>query len=501
MGRAVRWGVWVGMVLVSVASSSAADDAELARQIDKLVSGVKPGAMRFGICVIDLESGREVYAKDADEPLKPASNMKLVTTGTALDLLPPNFTYRTTLALRGDDLVVLGRGDPSLGDPVLAREHHEPITAMFHAWAAALKAKGITGIKGDLVIDDTAFEAERYNPNWPIDQRDTWYSAAVGALTFNDNCIDVTVSPGGKAGEPASVEISPPNTYTIIKNDCRTGSRQRVGIGRRGDQPVFVVSGTCRNPGSLAAVSVPDPGLFFAGALRTSLAAKGIRIDGEIRRERVRDDRGNLPSSCTVVAVYERPLTAMLGRINKNSQNLFAECLFKTIAFEMSAAEQGVGDGSYATGRKYVRRFLEKCQIPNLADIYIDDGSGFSPKNRVTTRTLATVLRYMARHSRAQDYRTSLARAGEDGTLERRMKDLKGRVQAKTGYIAGVYALSGYAVADPARTYCFSMLFNSAVNGGEVKRLEDNVCRVLANGAEEKPVGATKPAVSKARAK
>jgi D-alanyl-D-alanine carboxypeptidase/D-alanyl-D-alanine-endopeptidase (penicillin-binding protein 4) len=492
MDRAVKCAVFVGVLVVSAGGARAADDADLGRQIERLVAAFKPGATQFGIYVINLQTGLEVYAHNADGPLKPASNMKLLTVGTALDLLAPSFTYRTTLAMRGNDLIVLGRGDPSLGDPKLAGEHSEPITAMFHAWAAKLKEKGVTEIKGDLVIDDTAFESERLNPNWPVNQRERWYSAPVGALNFNDNCIDVTVRPGGTPGAPAAIDVSPPNTYTTIRNECKTGDKQRPVIDRKGDEPIYVVSGTCKSPGTLQSVAVPDPGLFFASALRTSLAAKGIKIDGKIRRERVRDDRGNLPPTCIIVGVYERQLTDLLGRIDKDSQNLFAECLFKTIAFEMSAMERGIGDGSYATGRKYVERFLEKCGVPQTGAVRIDDGSGYSPHNRVTTRTLVYVLRYMGRHPRKHDFRNSLSRAGEDGTLERRMRDLKGRVQAKTGYISGVYALSGYVTgSDPTKTYCFSTLFNDAANGAEVRKLQDGICRILAGAAGGNGAAAT----------
>ncbi len=496
MNRAVKWVVWLGLSLVWGVAAAVAEDGEVARQIERLFSTVKPGAMRYGVCVVDLQTNREVYAKNADEPFKPASNMKLLTVATALDQLPPGFKYRTTLARRGDDLVVLGRGDPSLGDPRLARERREPITAMFHAWAAALQEKGITEVKGDLVIDDTAFETERYNPNWPADQRDHWYSAPVGALNFNDNCIDVTVSPGGKPGEPAVIEVSPPNTYTVIRNECRTGEQQRPTIARRGDGPVYVVSGTCKSPGTLQSVSVPDPGLFFAGAMRTALAAKGVRINGSIRRERIRDDRGNLPPTCTVIAVYERPLTELLDRINKNSQNLFAECLFKTIGFELSAMEKGVGEGSYAAGRRYVERFIEKSLMSKPAGLVIDDGSGYSPRNRVSPRMLVGVLRHMARHPRGRDFRASLARVGEDGTLEKRMKDLKGRVQAKTGYISGVYALSGYASPGGGKTYCFSILLNDVANGTEARHLQDGICRILATDGGSAP---SQPAQAVAR--
>ncbi len=496
MDSAVRRMGWAWVLLGWWVVPAVADGTDLARQLDKLVAGIKPGTMKAGVYVAELVSGNEVFKHNADEPLKPASNMKILTVVTALDRLPPGFKYRTTLATRGDDLVVLGLGDPSVGDPRLARDRKEPITAVFHDWAAKLKAKGITEVKGNLVIDDSAFEAEFYNRNWPADQRQQWYSAPVGALNFNNNCIDVTVKPGPQAGEPAVVEVSPPNTYVTIRNECKTGGGKKGGpaIARKGDSPVYVVSGTCRSPGTLQSIAVPDPGLFFASACRTALAAKGIRIAGETRRERVRDGRGNLPPTCTVVAVHERDLTDILGRINKNSQNLFAECLLKTTAFQLSALEKGEGTGSYAVARAYVNALLDRCGVYRPTGVVLDDGCGLSPQNRVTPRMLVQVLRYIGRHPARRMFIPSLAAPGEEGTLEKRMKGLEGRVQAKTGYIAGVYALSGYAQGNSGKVYCFSILLNNVTtDGGTAKKLEDDICRTLVNDAPPRPTTATNP--------
>lgn len=482
--RRIGYGFFV---IVLAARSASAYDGPIPQQIDKLLAAVKPGTMRVVVCVTDLASGRPVYERAADELMKPASNMKLLTVAAALDLLPPDFRYRTTLGICGEDLVVVGSGDPSLGDPRLAQERNEPVTAIFHDWALKLQAKGISQIRGDLVIDDSAFEALHYNPNWPANQRQQWFSAPVGALNFNNNCIDVAVRPGPKVGDPALIEVIPPNSYVTIRNECRTGSRSGGGgptIARKGDTPVYVVSGTCRTAGKLQPTAVPDPGLFFAGACRTSLAARGIRIEGQVRRQRVRDARGNLPASCHVVAVYERRLKDILRRINRNSQNLFAECLLKTLGAQLAGTLTEAGTGSYETGRRLVGLYLQKAGIARPAGVVIDDGSGFSPLNRVTARMLTQILTHMGRHPQSAAFRDSLAVPGEESTLKKRMKDLQGRVQAKTGYIAGVYALSGYAAGTSGATYCFSVLVNDAANGTAAKQLQDDICRVLVNEAQ-----------------
>ncbi len=215
------------------------------------------------------------------------------------------------------------------------------------------------------------------------------------------------------------------------------------------------------------------------------LAAKGIAVRGDVRRERVRDGLGKPPASCTVVAVYERKFDDLITRLNKDSQNLFAECFLKTVGFYGSAKETGTGEGSYETGPKYVMAFLKQIDAPVTPEVRIDDGSGFSHHNRVTPHLLTYVLRHMYRSPKNKVFLASLPIAGEDGTLERRMRDIRGAVRAKTGYINGVYALSGYAMSRSGKVYCFSVLCND-VRSGSAKGCIDDICRAMVNDAPAK---------------
>ncbi len=452
--------------------------ASVRERIDELLRA--RGSARVSARILELPTGRVLYSYRADDVMIPASNMKLVVTAAALDQLGADFAFRTVLVRRGDDLVVIGDGDPATGDPALASERGEPITAMFHRWADALKRQGISEIPGDLTIDDSIFDSQWVSFRWPEDERQKAYAAPVGGLNLSDNCIVATVWPAQQPRAAALFQVSPRTTLVQIDNRCKSGGKGPPIIRRLGDSSQYVISGRCGKRATLAPVAVSDPGMFFASALRTSLAAKGIRIVGEIRRERVRHSDGTLPADCRLVASHQTPLATVLRLCNKRSENLFAECLLKRMGYEhQRRAGRPNALGSWTSGRAAVRAFLRKVGVEPIS-LVIDDGSGLSRDNRVSAAQLTEVLRSMFNHPRGELFISSLSVNGVDGTLKRRMADIEGSVRAKTGYVRGVRTLSGYVQSRSGTTMCFSVLFNDIPGSTRpFNRIHDDICRLL----------------------
>lgn len=480
----------IGLAMLSPVGwpeARAAGDPQLADAIRKLVTAPGVGKMRVGVRIESLGSEPGlIYERDSTEQFKPASNQKILTTAAAMCLLPEDFTYRTVLAVRGDDLVIVGGGDPSCGDPRMAQAAEEPVTAMFHDWAHKLQTAGITQVRGELLFDDSIFDDEYILASWrkQFNLLD-WYCAPVGGLNFNDNCIDVLCQRGEKNGDPAMVTLIPGTSWITLENKARTAAKGEPIVRLVGKGPITVtVSGSVSrsaSPSDPLSISITDPGMFFATACRTSLAAKGIAIVGETRRSRVRSADGSLPGDAQIVGVHRRPLSEILWRVNKSSLNMFAEGVLKTLG-----AYTGAGDeprvGSYATGRAAISRYLDTLGIPRESYV-IDDGSGLSHNNRVTPASITTVLRHMNSHPRRQEWWSNLAVPGEKtGTLKRRMHDLAGKVYAKTGYIGGTSALSGYVLGPGGRLYAFSVLCNDTgrSKGTSPQKLQDEICRKLA---------------------
>ncbi|HEY2586101.1 MAG TPA: D-alanyl-D-alanine carboxypeptidase/D-alanyl-D-alanine-endopeptidase [Tepidisphaeraceae bacterium] len=473
-------------------------EAQLAARLDAALHGLDASGAVFAARVVDLSDGRELYAHNVDRPMMPASNGKLANDASGLEHFGPRHRFMTYLAVDGDYLWLIGTGDPACGDPRIAIEHDEKPTTMLDRWADALRARGITHIRGKLYFDDGLFDDKWIAPTWFKGYLTDWYAAPVTALTFNDNCIDTMLFPS-EPGQPARLDVVPPTTNVArIINHAVTGSGgEAVSIRRAANENVFTLDGVVVKQTVAESKPVTDPGAFFAGALRTNLASHGITIDGPTERaprdlarrtwpalvggplKDLDQDEHTAAPDWRVVAVHATAMADVLGRINKNSQNLFAEAMCKMQGRDWNLAHGKDQPGSWAAGGEAVHDFLRRHGIDDSHYVLVD-GSGLSRENRVTARLLTDLFAAMAKHPDAATFRNSLTICGQDGTLRKRMTDIAGRVRGKTGSIGGVRTLSGYATTDDGRTLALSILFNNAEeHEAQCEHLADDACRVL----------------------
>jgi serine-type D-Ala-D-Ala carboxypeptidase/endopeptidase (penicillin-binding protein 4) len=467
------------VVMGSAGNASAEPDADalahLRSRLDKLLASHGQPKVQAGARVIELPSGRVLYDNDGQRPLVPASNMKLVTLAAAIDRLGEDFEIKTTLAARNKDLIVIGGGDPTIGDEKLLRKHGQSVTALFHEWADKLKAAGVREIAGDIVIDDSIFNHQFVHPNWPSDQYQRHYEAPVGGLDFNSNCVSVRVTPT-KPGQRANASLVPGNAMLPLDNRTVTAAKHSATAGRAQSSDTIVVNGSVSREEIVGPVTVRDPGLYFGHVFKTVLASKGIRVRGSVVRQKVRTDDGGIPKEYRIIAVHKTPLSVAMARAGKDSHGLTAETIFKLLGSADGAA------GSWKTGRRAVDAFLRKAAVPE-DEATIDDGSGLSRMNRISAAAMTQVLRYIhvAPGNKAQALRNALAVAGIDGTLEKRMRSprTKGRIIAKTGYINGVRTLSGYIHTSSGEWLAFAFFFNQATKTRPLTQIQDEACELL----------------------
>lgn len=412
-----------------------------------------------GLQVVDLDTGEEVFGKNADQLLNPASTMKVITAATALHHLGPSFKWSTDLVssatldasgtLHGD-LYVVGHGDPTFD----AGDLYEVVTE--------LRLHGVRRIEGSVWFDDTYFETgpDAYLPGWNKEEdkvRGTPYFATLGALSLDQNTTVLVVGPGATVGSKASVELQIPTAgYVAVETEITTtgaGTRKFVDLERTAAdaETRFVVKGTFPVDDAERVFlrrTVADPTAHFASAFRALAEAQGITVTG-------RWDRRQAPDDADVLVTHESPpLSTVLAQMNKNSLNFHAEQVLRTVGAEVR------GQGTTAAGLDAIRAYFQEIGVPESSVVLVN-GSGLSREAKVAPSALTGVLVDMAHDPEVgAEFAASLAIGGLDGTLWARLRDEPGRLRGKTGTLDGVIGLTGYATDARGHRYAFAYLAN-----------------------------------------
>lgn len=418
----------------------------------------------MGVRVESLRDGQVLYARNDDKLVMPASNMKILTMSAAAERLGWDFRYETRLdavgamvdgTLRGD-IIVTGGGDPSIGSPDSGQSNP------FGEWAAALSAAGIRRVEGRVIGDDNFFDDEGLGAGWAWDYLGAGYAAPSGALSYNENAITLRIRPGRVAGEPAAIEVAPAGHGLEVVNQVRTGAAgapATVDVARLPRQRQLVVTGSVPSGGAVVTqtAAVDNPTRFFAEALKVALVARGIVVLGDAVD--IDDVAGAFDSQGNrrVIARHSSlPFSSLAAYFMKASQNFYAETILKTLGRSVE------GMGTSDAGRKVVRDTLASWNVPADA-VVVYDGSGLSRYNYVTTGAIVQILKRMWTNDRFRgSFAAAMPVAGHDGTLQTRMKGtiLDARVEAKTGTISNVRALSGYLETQSGERIVFSMIAN-----------------------------------------
>lgn len=461
--------VWLAVLLGLFPSQAAGGDGRLSQRIKAMVSKYEAASGAVcGLSVVDLRDEKTLLEVRPDRLFIPASNQKLLTSAFALARLGEKFKFTTSVYLLGRDILIVGGGDPTLGDPVVAGDKGETVYAELDRWAQAIRRKVGPAFGGDLLVCGSFPLKSFRHPDWPESQRHTWYSAPVAGLNFHNNCFDVTFTVADGRIHP---NVSPASRFIRIANDLKKGKRYLWSLRSNDDDSLVrlrgKVGGASASPQRAAA---SNPPMLAGRVLADRLERAGLRFEGEIRP--VKLSEVDL-AAATLLARTETPLAVALKRANKRSLNMAAECIFLT-----------AGDGTWAGSAKAMAACLVEDYGLSPADLRIRDGGGLSRTNRVTPRAVCKLLAALAVRPGAMSLLTALPRSGTDGSLARRLTrpPYKGRVLAKTGYVNGASCLSGYVLdRDHRVTVAFSILVGQVKLGKAwvAKDLQDAICRSL----------------------
>ncbi len=461
---AMRYRLALALVLCCFVPRSAARAAdELADKINAVIEAPEYKHARWGILVVDAETGKTVYERNPDMLFAPASVTKLYSCAAALVAFGPDYTFETPVYRRGDvvegklhgDLILVAKGDFTLGgrtgaDGKMAFKNQDHIYATpvglkteltdtdplagLKSFAKQIKDAGIRQIDGDVLIDDRLFARARGSGSGPD---------VLSPIVVNDNLVDVVVTPAAKAGERATVQTQPRTDFVQIDVQVDTVAEStptRIGIEHVGPER-FVVRGqvALKAQPQVRICPVDDPAGFARALFIDVLRQEGITV----RTSGLRPPGAEFPDKegykkLTRVAVYRSPpLSEALKVTLKVSHNLYASMLPLLLAVKHD--KRTLPDGMQIEGEILTKLGLD------VKEIALESGAGGGIADRVTPRMTVQLLREMAKRPDWPVFKAALPILGVDGTLADVVASdspAKGKVFAKTGTYGDVDLLN-----------------------------------------------------------
>lgn len=471
--------------------------ASLSQSIDSAIDQSEFASARWGVSVISLTSGREVYGRNAGQLFIPASNMKIYTTGVALDLLGPDYRWRTSAYAKtqpdatgtiSGDLILYGRGAPDL----VAQAKKDSSDGSLARLADDLYQLGIRQIRGNVIGDESYFRGEALGDGWPWTDLQWYFGAEASALSVNDNEIELRILPPVKPDAPPQVNVNDADNYLSIQNSLtvvKRGERMTIGINRGlSDNKVrvwgeFPLGGR----GFGARLSVHNPSLWAARLFLKALQDRDIKVQGTAQTRDARvppNERLDPSASIELAFVSSKPLSEIVKDTNKASINLYAELLLRTLGRErgnLVSIPEPVGRerGDDEAGLEVIRLWLSRTGI-STAGMALHDGSGLSRLNLVTPESISRLLASLSKTAAGPVFRASLPIAGRDGTLGERLGKVGDRLVAKTGSLTYTTSLSGYVTAAGGEVLAFSILCNDQTARASTTRVIDQIVSILA---------------------
>ena len=432
-------------------------DVAVCEKINQIIEQSELANARWGVIAISLKDGRIVCGRDERKLFNPASIEKTLTAIVALDKLGADYRWKTSVyaskpieneTLDGD-LTIYGRGAPDFDEEGLEN------------LAAQLQARGLKRVKGNIIGDESYFKGDSLGDGWTWNDVQWYYGAEASALSYKENELDVYT----QDGKPVSS-----NDLAQIENALQPKPADKIesyGIKRGlADNQIYVWGYGDKSSGRM---SVANPPRWIAKLLKDALEKKGITVEGNVKSVNWQSkDKLNVETNVELAAVESKPLGEVIVRMNKHSVNLYAELLLRTLGKnfgdtapdEIKQLQDVRGDD--AAGTSVIKKFLRENKVLT-DDIQIHDGSGLSRLDFVTPEAFGRALIYAAQSKFSDVFINSLPIAGTDGTLGGRLGKVKGKVMAKTGTIAFVNSLTGYALTNEGEVLTFAVISNNVM--------------------------------------
>ncbi|MGW8265249.1 MAG: D-alanyl-D-alanine carboxypeptidase/D-alanyl-D-alanine-endopeptidase [Longimicrobiales bacterium] len=510
--------MWAALLLGGCASFRGAGGPSLHEEIDAVIQAEPLHQVHWGILIVDPDRGQILYSHSSHRKFVPASNMKILSTATALSLLGSDYRFETELwgvgemdrstgTLRGD-LVLRASGDPTLSD-----RFYPSAEAPLDSLALGLWRAGLRSVTGSLVVDVSAWDSTTVPDSWMVGNLPGTSAATGGALAIGEGEILVEVTSGAGVGDPAETRwwpsteesffsaafvTTPPDSSLRRRVDYLPESRRLRVEGQIPLGSVDTISVAQRDPVRVASSALlralQRQGITIGGGLRIAWergetlgmesCVTGRALSSEVVGEAMEEEAEGFPGpvlpdcsgSQRLAGISSPPLGEIVRAILEPSQNWMTEQLVHVLGMERGR------EGSWREGFRVEQEFLTREVGIDSLDLHYRDGSGLSAYNLVTPRAVVRILEFMRESPNADLYRFALAEPGEeDSTLRNRLPGLEGRVYGKTGTISHVNSLSGYLSTQSGHQIIFSILTNgSGLPSGTVREGIDRIVQIVA---------------------
>jgi len=416
------------------------------------------------IAVLDVADNTLVAGYNAHQSLIPASSLKVVTTASALGILGADYKWETYLEYDGviengvlkGNLYIVGSGDPTFGNVNDTWDEH------LQAFVVACKEAGILSIEGDIVADASWVDDSPTPWSWQYNDIGNYYGAGVYGLNYLENTYQLFFQQNSTLHATPQISHTTPNIPNLsftneVKNaPARTGDNAYI-FGNPGSYD-RVVRGTIPVGNKLFKIkgSIPNPPLLAAQALRNQfnlnyMSATGTRVS--TAKEKTFRTR--------IHTHYSRPLKEIVAETNDRSMNLFAEAMLKTIGYKSA------GKASRNAGIDAIKTYWRDRGI-DMTGFFLEDGSGLSARNAVTSYQIAQIIRKTHKDTRLQS--VFFANRSTTGSLKLFKQTAKGTVYAKSGTLKRARSYSGYILYNDGRVYTFSIIVNNFEGSGSKMR-------------------------------
>ena len=428
----------------------------------------------MSVLVQNLNTGEVIDSYRPDHVVPPASVMKLLTTGAALETMGPGFRFPTILEYTGTiengvlhgDLYIKGSCDPSLG--------WKGRTAFLDKWLKAIREAGIQKIDGAVIADMTMLDAEAQNPNWLCEDAGNYYAPGIFALNYYGNTMNIVL----QSGEPGSVakvlKTEPVVEDIYFINHIRCDKITYDGAFVSGlpySRERYLTGAVPSNLGTFGVKGdLPNPGLLLARHLTNRIREAGITVKRDATY--IADYNPLTPPRTVIYTHYSEPLSEIIKETNVNSNNLYAEALFRYLGTRYTLP------GTIHNSQDLLRDYWRRRGV-NIQNAIIKDGCGLAPQDAVSAKTFVQLLTIMSRSENKEAWLASLPVSGQSGTLKSLcpQTELEGRIHAKSGTIAGTKNFAGYIDMPNGDTWVFAILINSAP--GKAKNVQHVIQQYL----------------------